>query len=116
MLAQPIIDHVTPLSGFTPAGQLPTCLAAGEPSRRERWGHCVRPGVCVGGGWRGYRPTTSVHVCREFLVSLLAKLTKFATTPQGRRMIDQAKRAASDPENRRKVEQVARQVRTRKTR
>ena len=48
-------------------------------------------------------------------MSLLAKLTKFAKTPQARRMIDQAKRAASDPENRRKAEQSRARVRTRKT-
>lgn len=72
-------------------------------------------GLCVDGGWRGYRPT-SPFTSVGSPVSLFAKLTKFATTPQGRRMIDQAKRAASDPENRRKAEQVARQVRARKTR
>jgi hypothetical protein len=49
-------------------------------------------------------------------VSLLSKVAKFATTPQGRRMIDQAKRAAGDPQNRRKVEQLARQIRTKRTR
>lgn len=49
-------------------------------------------------------------------MSLFSKVAKFARTPQGRQMIDQAQRAAKDPENRRKVESVVRQLRNRKVR
>lgn len=49
-------------------------------------------------------------------MSLFAKVAKLASTPQGRRMIEQAKRAARDPENRRKVEGAVRQLRSKKVR
>lgn len=49
-------------------------------------------------------------------MSLFSKIARFASTPQGRRMVEQAKRAASDPENRRKVEQAVRQMRAKKPR
>jgi hypothetical protein len=38
--------------------------------------------------------------------SLLSKVAQLARTPQGRRMADQAVRAARDPKTRRQIEQV----------
>jgi hypothetical protein len=38
--------------------------------------------------------------------SLLSKVATFARSPQGRRLTEQARRAASDPRNRARVEQV----------
>ena len=49
-------------------------------------------------------------------MSLFSKVAKFAQTPQGRQMINQARRAANDPQNRRKLEGVVRQLRGRKLR
>jgi hypothetical protein len=37
-------------------------------------------------------------------MSLFKNVAKFAQSPQGRRLIDQGKRAAQDPETRRKLE------------
>jgi hypothetical protein len=39
------------------------------------------------------------------MAGLMSKVAKFARSPQGRKMADQAKRAASDPKNRAKIEQ-----------
>ncbi len=38
------------------------------------------------------------------MAGLMSKLTKFARSPQGRKLADQAKRAASDPKNKQKIE------------
>ena len=38
--------------------------------------------------------------------SLLSRVTQMAKSPQGRRMADQAMRAARDPKTRRQLEQV----------
>ena len=37
-------------------------------------------------------------------MSLLNKVTKYAKSPQGRKMMDSAQRAAKDPENRKKLD------------
>ena len=42
------------------------------------------------------------------MASLLQRLSTLARSPQGRRMVDQARRAASDPRNRQKVEGLLR--------
>jgi hypothetical protein len=39
-------------------------------------------------------------------MSLIKNIARFARSPQGRRLVDQGKRAAQDPENRRKLEAV----------
>jgi hypothetical protein len=38
--------------------------------------------------------------------SLLSKVATFARSPQGRRLTEQARRAAKDPRNRARIEQV----------
>jgi len=38
--------------------------------------------------------------------SLISRVARFARSPQGRRLADQAKRFASKPENRQKIEQL----------
>jgi hypothetical protein len=38
--------------------------------------------------------------------SLMSRISRFARSPQGRRMTEQAKAYASRPENRRKIEQA----------
>ena len=38
------------------------------------------------------------------MASMMSKLAKFARGPQGRKLADQAKRAASDPKNKQKIE------------
>jgi hypothetical protein len=38
--------------------------------------------------------------------SLFTKVAKFARSPQGRRLSEQARRAAKDPRNRARIEQV----------
>ena len=38
--------------------------------------------------------------------SLISKVAQFARSPQGRRMADQAVRAARDPKTRKQIEQV----------
>lgn len=47
---------------------------------------------------------------------LLNKLAKFATSPQGRRLFNQAKTYAQSPTGRAKIEQVQRQLAARRTR
>ena len=39
-------------------------------------------------------------------MSLISKVAKFARSPQGRRMADQAVRAARDPKTKRQIESV----------
>ncbi|MCI2420428.1 hypothetical protein MOQ72_23555 [Saccharopolyspora sp. K220] len=39
-------------------------------------------------------------------MSLFKKVTEFASSPQGRKVIDQAKKYASDPKNKEKIDQV----------
>jgi hypothetical protein len=39
------------------------------------------------------------------MAGLMSKVTRFARSPQGRKMADQAKRYASDPKNKAKIEQ-----------
>jgi hypothetical protein len=43
-------------------------------------------------------------------VSILNRITKFANTPQGRRLTEQAKKVASDPETKRKIEDARRRL------
>ena len=38
------------------------------------------------------------------MASLMDRVTKFARSPQGRKMADKAKRFASDPKNKQKIE------------
>jgi hypothetical protein len=38
------------------------------------------------------------------MASMMSKIARFARSPQGRKMADQAKRFASDPKNRQKIE------------
>jgi hypothetical protein len=42
--------------------------------------------------------------------SLMSRLTKFAQSPQGRRLTSQAKRYASDPKNRAKIDDARRRL------
>ncbi|WP_190822492.1 hypothetical protein [Saccharopolyspora pogona] len=39
-------------------------------------------------------------------MSLFKKVADFASSPQGRKVIDQAKKYASDPKNKEKIDQV----------
>jgi hypothetical protein len=43
-------------------------------------------------------------------MSLLSKVAKFARSPQGRRLADQAVRAARDPKTKRQIESVRSRV------
>jgi hypothetical protein len=43
------------------------------------------------------------------------RIARFATSPQGRRMFEQAKRYAQSPQGRAKIEQVRRQLAERRT-
>jgi hypothetical protein len=47
-------------------------------------------------------------------MSLFAKLARFASSPQGRRVVGQAKRYASSPEGRAKLDQARRQLAARR--
>jgi hypothetical protein len=47
---------------------------------------------------------------------LLNKIAKFATSPQGRRLFNQAKTYAQSPKGRAKIEQVQKQLAARRTR
>jgi hypothetical protein len=38
------------------------------------------------------------------MASMFSKIARFARSPQGRKMTDQAKRYASDPKNKQKIE------------
>jgi hypothetical protein len=42
------------------------------------------------------------------MAGLMSKVAKFAQSPQGRKMADQAKRMASDPKNRQKIDSYRR--------
>jgi len=42
--------------------------------------------------------------------SLISRLTRFAGSPQGRRLTAQAKRYASDPKNRAKLDEARRRL------
>ena len=44
------------------------------------------------------------------MAGLLNKVARFASSPQGRRVINQAKAAAAKPENRAKIEQLVSKV------
>ena len=46
------------------------------------------------------------------MAGLLGKVARFASSPQGRRLMAKAKDAATDPKNRAKVEQAARSLRS----
>jgi hypothetical protein len=50
-----------------------------------------------GAGGGGYVPAVP---------SLFGRITKFAQSPQGRRLADQAKRRAEDPATQRKIKQL----------
>jgi hypothetical protein len=39
-------------------------------------------------------------------MNLISRVTSFARSPQGRRLTEQAKKAAKDPNTRRKIEQA----------
>ena len=45
--------------------------------------------------------------------SLIDRITRFAKSPQGRRLTGQAKRYASDPKNRRKLEEMGKKLMSR---
>ena len=45
------------------------------------------------------------------MAGLLGRLTKLASSPKGRELIDKAKDAATDPKNRAKVEEAAKRLR-----
>lgn len=42
------------------------------------------------------------------MASLFNRISRFARSPQGKRMIGQARRAASDPQNRRRLTELRR--------
>jgi hypothetical protein len=42
--------------------------------------------------------------------SLISRIARFASSPQGRRMTAQAKRYASDPKNRAKIDEARRRL------
>jgi hypothetical protein len=42
--------------------------------------------------------------------SLISRITKFAASPQGRRLAGQAKQYASDPKNRAKIDDARRRL------
>ena len=44
------------------------------------------------------------------MAGLMSKVARFAKSPQGRKMADQAKRMASDPKNRQKIETYRRKL------
>jgi hypothetical protein len=46
-------------------------------------------------------------------MSMLNKIAKFARSPQGRRLADQAVRAARDPKTKRQIQQVRTKLATR---
>ena len=45
------------------------------------------------------------------MAGLFGKVAKFASSPQGRKLIDKAKDAAEDPKNRAKIEQATQRLR-----
>jgi hypothetical protein len=40
------------------------------------------------------------------MAGLMSKVAQFAQSPQGRKLADRAKKAASDPKNRHKIDQL----------
>lgn len=48
--------------------------------------------------------------------SMMSRLTRFARSPQGRKLANQAQRWASDPKNRQKIEGVRKRVASRRPR
>ncbi len=40
------------------------------------------------------------------MAGLMSKITRFARSPQGRKLTERAKRASADPRNRHKIEQL----------
>lgn len=48
-------------------------------------------------------------------MSLMSKLTRFASSPQGRKAVDSATRYAQSPKGRAKIDQVRRQISARGT-
>jgi hypothetical protein len=47
-------------------------------------------------------------------MSLFAKLARFASSPQGRKLVGQAQRYASSPQGRAKLDQARRQIAARR--
>ncbi len=47
-------------------------------------------------------------------MSLVARVARFARSPQGRRLAGQAVRAAKDPKTKRQIEQVRRRLATKR--
>lgn len=47
------------------------------------------------------------------MAGLFSKVSKFARSPQGQKLMQQAQAAAKDPKNRAKVEQLGNQLKTR---
>jgi hypothetical protein len=47
-------------------------------------------------------------------MSLISKATSFARSPQGRKLVDEAKRLSKDPETRRKIDGVRAQLQKRR--
>lgn len=47
------------------------------------------------------------------MAGLFSKVSRFARSPQGQKLVQQAQAAAKDPKNRAKVEQLGNQLRTR---
>ncbi len=45
------------------------------------------------------------------MAGLFGKVAKFASSPQGRKLIEKGKEAAGDPRNRAKIEQAAQKLR-----
>ncbi len=46
------------------------------------------------------------------MAGLFGKVARFASSPQGRKLMDKAKDAATDPRNRAKVEEAAKRLRS----
>lgn len=40
------------------------------------------------------------------MAGLMSKVARFARSPQGRKLVERAKRASADPRNREKIEQL----------
>jgi hypothetical protein len=53
-----------------------------------------------------FRAPESGHIRLSMSPSLLNRVAAFARSPQGRRLGEQARRAARDPRNRARIEQV----------
>jgi hypothetical protein len=53
-----------------------------------------------------FRATAFGHIPSNMSPSLLNRVAAFARSPEGRRLGEQARRAARDPRNRARIEQV----------